>query len=570
MQIQTFRLRRKAVSLHNGLRLLLCAFVAMPLLACAGLPQQGAVASADPLATQAGYEVLAAGGNAFDAAVAIAATLGVVEPAASGLGGGGFFLLYVASDNSYRFVDAREVAPAAARPDMYLDRAGKPVPRASTDGPLAAGIPGLPAGLVHLTENYGSMPLGQLLQPAIAHAEQGFAIGRRALLGLRFRQQTLLQSPAMSQVFYPGDKLPVEGALIVQPDLARTLRALAAEGNAGFYGGETARLLVDGTRRAGGIWTLEDLATYRVVEREPLVTTYQGMRVISAPPPSSAGVVLAQIFNFLDGYPLAELDSALQSHYRVEAMRRAYRDRALYLADPDFEDLPLELLLSPGYMAGQRVSVRADRATPSDTLAGMPAEKSEGDQTTHFSVLDRWGNRVAATITINTWYGSGFIPPGTGVILNNEMDDFAIKPWVPNEFGLVGTSVNAVAPGKRPLSSMAPTFLESERGIAIVGTPGGSRIITMVLNAALAWHAGATAEAMVSGKRYHHQYLPDVVSYEPGAFSEREIASLKAKGHRLSPTQRSFGNMNVVTWDFGSDFVEVATDPRGTDEGEVY
>ena len=501
---------------------------------------------------------------------AIASALGVVEPAASGLGGGGFFLLYRADEGDYRFVDAREVAPAAASRDMYLDDNGQPVRGASMDGPLAAGIPGEAAGMAHLAGNYGRLPLERLLEPAIRLAENGYRIESRALLGLRFRKQTLLQSPAFAAVFYPEGVLPKEDTLIVQPDLAATLRRFAEGGFDGFYKGDTARLLVDGVRAAGGIWSLEDLASYRVVEREPSVTTFSNLRIVTAPPPSSGGVALTQMLNLLSTYPLAELDGAQQKHYMVEAMRRAYRDRAIYLGDPDFVEMPLPMLLSRDYMAGQRVSVRGDRATPSSVLDGIDTDGGEGTQTTHFSIIDADGNRVAATLTVNTWYGAGFMSPGTGIVLNNEMDDFSIKPGVPNEFELIGDDANAIVPGKRPLSSMSPSFLESDRGIAIVGTPGGSRIITMVLQAALKWYEGGSAWDMVSMRRFHHQYLPDEIRHEPGAISEAEIVTLESMGHTVKPARRPFGNMNVVTWDFDSGKVEAATDPRGRAEGRVY
>ena len=538
--------------------------------ACSQSPGQAAIASADPRATDAGMEILAKGGNAFDAAVAVSAALGVVEPAASGLGGGGFYLLYIAAKDEYRFIDAREKAPQKATRDMFLDQSGEPVERASTDGALAAGIPGEPAGLVYLAETFGRLSLDISLAPAIRLADEGFKIKPRALLGLKFRKSTLLESPEFARIFYPDGEVPEAGTLIKQPELSATLKRLAADGFDGYYKGETARLLVDGVRQAGGIWTAEDLANYRVTEREPIITHYGDMKIITAPPPSSGGVALTQMFNFLSGYELADADVVERSHYMIEAMRRAYRDRAIYLGDPDFVSIPLEMLTSPHYMAGQRVSTRPDRATLSESLAGIATDGSEGTQTTHFSILDKDGNRVAATITINTWYGSGFMPPGTGVILNNEMDDFSIKSGVPNNFNLIGDATNEIEPGKRPLSSMTPTFLESERGIAILGTPGGSQIITMVLEAALAWHGGATAKEMVSNKRFHHQYLPDAVTYEDGAFTPEEQARLEEMGHKLVLSRRPYGNMNVVTWDFATKRAEAATDPRGESEGQVY
>jgi gamma-glutamyltranspeptidase/glutathione hydrolase len=548
----------------------LCLIAILPQGVAAPAPGHAGIATAHPLATEAGYEILEAGGNAFDAAVAISAALGVVEPYASGLGGGAFWLLHVAEEQHDVFVDAREVAPGAAKADMYLDEDGAAVPQASFNGPLAAGIPGQAAGLIHLAEQYGKLPLATSLAPAIRYARDGIPVHRRMRLGLRFRREAADQWPAFGAVYYPNGDAPEEGEVLRQPDLAATLNRLAEDGFSGFYRGETARLLVQGVRDAGGIWTADDLAGYRVVERDPIGFFYKGVRIVSAPLPSSGGVMLANIFNILDGYDFQGLDSATQKHLVIEAMRRAYRDRARYLGDSDFADVPIERLIHPYYAAGQRMSIRADRATPSTSLEGFERPAEKGTETTHFSVLDKDGNRVAGTMSVNTWYGSAFMAPGTGLVLNNEMDDFAIKPGLPNYFGLTGYSANAIEPGKRMLSSMSPTFLESRRGIAILGTPGGSRIITMVLLAAMAWMDGADAQSMVDLKRYHHQFAPDQVAYEEGAFTPEEAQSLISRGHDLNQARRAYGNMNIVTWDFKSGEVEAATDPRGDGEGRVY
>ena len=534
-----------------------------------GQLQQAGIASAHPLATQAGLDILSAGGNAFDAAVAVAAALSVVEPYSSGVGGGGFFLLHLAEENRDVFVDAREVAPGAATPDMYLDDQGELIPRASVLGPLAAGIPGQPAGLVHLAERYGRLPLAQSLAPAIQLAEEGFPVYSRMLGGLRFMSRAFTKFPAFGEIFMPGGEIPEEGYILRQPDLAAIFVRLASEGADGFYRGETAQLLVEGVREAGGIWTLEDLENYRVVERDPIRGTYRGMEIISAPPPSAGGIGLVQMFNVLSGYPMDSLSGGLRKHLIVEAMRRAYRDRGEFMGDPDFIEVPVQRLTDPDYAAGQRSSISPDRATVSDSLPSVYAPPM-GDHTTHFSIIDREGNRVGGTLSINTWFGSGFVPPGTGVILNNEMDDFTTKPGVPNEFELVAGEANAVRPGRRMVSSMSPTFLVSDRGVAVVGTPGGSRIITMNFLAAMEWLAGGSAEDMVSRRRFHHQYLPDEVSFETGALTEEEIADLKKRGHKLRESRRDFGNMNVVTWDAETGAVEAANDPRGGGEGRVY
>jgi gamma-glutamyltranspeptidase/glutathione hydrolase len=534
------------------------------------LAAQAGIATAHPLATRAGQDILAAGGNAFDAAVAISAALAVVEPTASGLGGGAFWLLHEAKSGRQTLVDAREVAPGAATHDMYLDAQGQPRPGVTLNGPLAAGIPGEPAGLVHLARRYGRLPLAETLAPAIRYAEEGVEVTRSMELGLKFRVGAARNAPAFAAIFLPGGKALVAGDLVRFPDLARTLRRLAADGRDGYYRGPVAEQLVDGVRAAGGIWTLDDLARYTVLERQPIRTEHRGMTVVSAPPPSAGGVALANVLHILSGYDFGALATVDRKHLTIEALRRAYRDRAIYLGDPAFVTMPLERLLSPFYADGQRTSILLDRATPSIQLSGILPEAGGGTNTTHFSVLDRAGNRVAGTLSINTWFGSAFIPPGTGVILNNEMDDFSIKTGVSNGFDLIGAEANSIEPGKRMLSSMSPTFLESQRGVAILGTPGGSRIISMVLLAALAWADGADATQMVGRKRYHHQYFPDVVFYEEGAFTPEEKAGLEAKGHKLQLSERSYGNMQVVTWERATGRVDAASDPRGAGDVTIY
>jgi gamma-glutamyltranspeptidase/glutathione hydrolase len=533
-------------------------------------PGEAGIATAHPLATEAGHEILAAGGNAFDAAVAISAALGVVEPFASGLGGGAFWLLHLADERTDVFIDAREVAPAAATADMFLDDNGEPIKGASYNGPLSAGIPGQAAGLVHLAEKYGRLPLATSLAPAIRYAAEGIPVHRRMGPGLRFRRKAADHWPAFGEVFYPGGEPLQEGELLRQPDLANTLRRFSEGGHDGFYTGETARLLIDGSRAAGGIWTLQDFADYKVVEREPIGFFYGRVRILSAPPPSSGGIAIANMLNILKGYDLEKLDGATRKHLVIESMRRAYRDRTEFLGDTDFTKVPVKRLLDRNYAAGQRGSIRADRATPSDSLAEAAPVEAKGTNTTHFSVLDKDGNRVAGSMSINSWYGSAFMAPGTGVILNNEMDDFSIKPGIANSFGLTGYAANAIEPKKRMLSSMSPTFLEGERGIAILGTPGGSRIISMVLLASMAWMEGASAREMAELKRYHHQYLPDEVTFEEGAFTEQEKQALEALGHTLTRSRRAYGNMNIVTWDFATGKVEAVSDPRGEGEGRVY
>ncbi len=529
---------------------------------CAHRPPAAAIASAHPAATQAGMEILAQGGNAFDAAVAVSAALAVVEPYSSGLGGGGFWLLHRAQDGHQVMIDGRERAPLAAMRDMYLDNSGEVVPGLSIKGALAAGIPGEPAALAHIAGHYGRLPLAQSLAPAIGLARKGFAVDAVYQRLAGFRLAALQDDPETAAIFLADGEVPPLGQHIVQPDLAATLEALAQSGRAGFYAGPVARQLVDGVRQAGGIWSLDDLAQYTVIEREPVRGHYRGLRIVSAAPPSSGGTVLVTMLNILEDFSLEETDAVTRTHLMVEAMRRAYRDRAQYLGDPDFGELPVAQLTSRAHAADLRASIRLDRSTPSATLPASAAI-TEGQDTTHFSVLDRDGNRVAATLSINYPFGACLTPPGTGVLLNDEMDDFSAKPGVPNVYGLVGAEANAIAPGKRPLSSMSPTFIEGADGVAILGTPGGSRIITMVLLAALDHASGGLPESWVSLPRFHHQYLPDVIQYETNAFNDALIEGLAARGHRLKPLDSSYGNMQAVYWDIKNRRVHAASDPRG-------
>jgi gamma-glutamyltranspeptidase/glutathione hydrolase len=527
-----------------------------------------ALATAHPLATEAGAEVLKAGGNAFDAAVAVTAALAVVEPYSSGLGGGGFWLLHRAGDGRDVVVDGRETAPLAITPGDYLDAQGKPVPRRAIDGPLAAGIPGVPAGIVHLSERYGRLPLRQTLAPAVRYAREGFpvsAIYRRKAQG----RLLALRASQAGNVFLLNGEVPPLGHRIVQQDLASTINIIINQGVRGFYLGPLARRLVNGVRSAGGCWSLEDLARYRVIERAPLIGSYRGMRLVSVPRPSSGGTVLLETFNILEGYDLAGHAPVTRKHLMVEAMRRAYQDRARYLGDPAYSAAPLARLLSKDYARQRRMDLHLDRATPSKQAIAAAANPVEGPNTTHFSVVDGAGNRVAATLSINYDFGSGFVPPGTGVLLNDEMDDFSLQPGVPNVYGLVGGTANAVVGGKRPLSSMTPSFLEKDGRIAVFGTPGNSRIISMVMLGALEFAAGGTARDIVALPRFHHQFLPDEVQHEPGAFSPAEAQALRGLGHTLKDLGRQYGNMQIVIQDLKTGALSAASDPRGEGSAAV-
>ena len=539
----------------------LCGF---SLHAQAKTPRQFAVATAHPLATEAGVQILQQGGNAFDAAAAISAALSVVEPYGSGLGGGGFWLLHRQSDQRQRMIDGRETASALARHTMYLDKNGGIVSGLSLNGPLAAGIPGIPAGIDHLIRQYGRMPLKQILAPAIALADGGFPVTERYRKLAGFRLEVMRRYADTAAIFLRDNAIPQPGEMIRQPELADTLRQMAEKGIDDFYRGEIAERLIDGVSGAGGNWRARDLADYRIKERPPVIFNYHNMRIVSAPLPSSGGVVLAQALGILERFDLDELSESDRRHVVIEAMRRAYRDRAAYLGDSDYVRVPVDRLLHEDYLEGMAIGIEMHRATTSAELSRSdPDYRKQGENTTHFSVLDTEGNRVAATLSINLPFGSGFTVPGTGILLNNEMDDFAIKPNTPNAYGLVGDHANLIEPGKRPLSSMTPTFVETPDRIGILGTPGGSRIISMVLLSILDMAKGTPPGSWVAAPRYHHQFLPDTVQFEQGGLTPLEQRALIDRGHTLSEKNRRYGNMQAIMWWKLGNLVYAASDPRG-------
>ena len=520
------------------------------------------IASPHPLATQAGLKILEQGGNAFDAAVAVSAALSVVEPYSSGIGGGGFFLLFRSSDNFTTFVDAREVAPGMAESDMYLDSDRNYIPRSSLVGPLASGIPGLPAALVHVAENYGQLPLKQSLQPAINFAEEGFPVYSRLNTALNAASRASNLSPKFKEIFLPNSGLPEIGQLIKQPELANTLKIIANKGHDGFYNSDFTEKIVKETNTDGSIWSVEDFSQYKVIERKPIKISFENAEVTLAPPPSSGGTTIATILNILSQYNYQEMADSELTHLIAESMRRAYQDRAYYLGDPDFANIPVETLTHPDHAIEHSTSIDLNKATPIHLNNNrILVSQDKGTETSHFSIVDAEGNRVATTQTINTWFGSGYMSPSGGFILNNEMDDFSAKPFTPNRYGLVHGEANSILPRKRMLSSMTPSFIESDRGIAILGTPGGSKIITMVLLSILNWMNGGTADDMTAVKRFHHQYLPDVIEYEKDAFSNSDIDRLRSIGHNLKEV-RDYGNMQVITIDKDSGKVETSSDPR--------
>ena len=534
-------------------------------------PPGAAIASAHALATEAGIEVIRQGGNAFDAAVAVSSVLSVVEPISSGLGGGGLWLLHDAKSGKDVFVDARETAPAAATEAMYLNADGSFNSDRAQNGPWSAGIPGLPAMLVHVAEKYGRLPLKQSLQPAIRIARDGFPVYARMERGYAAKRAVMDRYPGTRALFSPGGKPIREGDLFRQRDLANTLQLLADKGFDGFYSGTVANKLVAGVNAQGGKWKASELAGYAVKERAPIRFKYNAWDITTAPPVSSGGIALAQMLQILEPYDLARMSQAEQVHLVVESMRRAFRDRTFYLGDPDFVQVPQKLLTSPDYAAGLRATINPARATPSDLLSGQPTPL-EDEETTHFSIIDAEGNRVGGTQTVNLLYGSGLVAPGTGVLLNDEMDDFALKPGTPNAFGVMGYEANAPKPGKRMLSSMTPTFMESKDKVVVIGTPGGTRIITMVLLGILGYDAGLDAQQVAALPRYHHQWWPDSIDAEPKAFTAETAKALQALGHKveLPPDEAEggrgsshvWGNLQTVEWDRRGNALSGGSDPR--------
>lgn len=530
----------------------------------ASQPPGYAVASAHPLATNVGLAILAEGGNAFDAAVAVAAVLGVVEPYHSGLGGGGFWLLHEEKLHKNTFIDAREIAPKAAKESMYLAADGTVIPRLSLDGGLAAGIPGQPAALVYIAQHYGRLPLAKSLAPAIKLAREGFPVDKQYqyFSSVSDRLTALKKYPATAAIFLKKGQPYTIGELLIQTDLANTLQAIADKGEQGFYAGEVASHLVKGVNAAGGIWTLDDLANYKIKIREPLVGAYKNMLIITAPPPSAGGIALLTMLNILANFDLPSFSKVQWIHYLAESMRLAYWQRDQFLGDPDFIKIPVDRLISSTNAKQLSTLIAADKVIDSKVLKGAPLNE-EPANTTHFSIIDAQGNRVAATLTINYIFGSSVVPPGTGVLLNDEMDDFSTKTGVQNVFGLVGSDKNKIEAFKRPLSSMSPTFLELPGRVAILGTPGGSRIPTMVLLAALAFQDSYGAITMVSAMRFHHQYLPDVLQFEPDTFSVAIQEGLKSLGYQLMPLSDYYGDMQSITWDRERNLLTAASDPRG-------
>lgn len=535
--------------------------------------RQGMVVTANVDASEAGLAMLKKGGNAVDAAVAASFAVSVTRPQSTGIGGGGFLLLYLAEEKKTVALDFRERAPGKATRDMFV-RDGKAVPALSRTGPLAVGVPGVVAGLVEVQEQYGSLPLKEVMAPAIRLAEQGFPVYPFLAMALGYREDMLRNSPATKAMYFRNEKLLAEGDLLVQKDLAKTLKKIAGQGKDAFYAGDIARAIVEEMEKLGGLISQEDLRSYQVLSRTPIAGTFQNAQIRSMPPPSSGGVLIVQMLNVLSGFPLHKFGfhTPKATHLLTETLRLAFRDRARYLGDTDFVEVPIDRLVSKDYGRDLRAKIDPARATPSQGIPDAPTQ-TESTSTTHVSVIDTDGNAVSTTQTVNLFFGSGVMVPGTGILLNDEMDDFNAQPDQPNAFGLLGnTDANAIAPGKTPLSSMSPTIVTQDGKVTlIVGGPGGSRIISSVLQILLGVLAYdlSLPEAMFA-PRIHHQWFPDQLDLEVWEGKEPEglVEALKHMGHTIRVLESGpgkfsrFGNIQAIAVDPESGLITGVADPR--------
>lgn len=523
--------------------------------------KKGMVVSQRAIASQIGADILQKGGNAVDAAVAVGFALAVTLPRAGNLGGGGFMLVHLTKENKTIALDYREMAPAAAHRDMYLDKDGNVDEKKARFSLLSAGVPGTVAGLSYALDHYGTMPLSVVIEPAIQLAEQGITVSYDLSEGIKERPR--LRTPSTCKVYFKKDCVPYEaGETLVQKDLAWSLRQIQENGPDAFYKGAIARKITQEMKRNGGLITMKDLAVYHPVVRKPVSGHFRGYEIVSMPPPSSGGVHIIQMLNILDHFPLKDTgpNSAATLHYMVETMKRAYADRSKYLGDPDYVAVPVKGLVSKQYAAALAGEIKACCVTPSDDILPGAVAKYESPDTTHFSVMDRWGNAVSNTYTLNFSFGSGHSIPGTGILMNNEMDDFSAKLGVPNAYGLLGASANAIAPGKRPLSSMTPTIVFKDgKPYLVTGSPGGSRIITTVLQMLInvLVYDMNVAEA-THNPRIHHQWYPDILLMEPG-FSPDTIKLLKDMGYKIKRSS-TMGSLQSIQWKNGLFFG--ASDPR--------
>jgi gamma-glutamyltranspeptidase / glutathione hydrolase len=529
--------------------ILVVSFVAADVSARSQQSTSGLVMADSDLASQAGMEILKRGGNAVDAAIATALALSVVDQASSGLGGGGFMVIYRAKDKKSFALDFRETAPAASRRELYM-KDGKPVPAASLTGPLAVAVPGEAAGLIEAHKKFGTLPLAVLAAPAVKLAADGFPLDATLRIAIERGVNNLKRFADLGRVYMPNGEVPKEGEPIRQPQLAATIKAIAQQGSEVFYRGWIAEAIVDMVKKEGGVMTLDDLKNYKAVWREPLIGSYRGRTVIAMPPPSSGGVALLQMLNVMEGYKIDQFkhNSAPYLHLLAEAMKHAFADRAEYLGDPDFVHVPIRKLTDKSYAAWERRRISPDK-TYAPTYYGYYNYNGEKGSTTHFSVIDRYGNAVACTQTVNTRFGSKLLVPKAGIVLNNEIDDFAIHGDTGNVYGLIGNQANSLQPSKRPLSSMAPTIIvNGGRAEIVVGASGGPRIINATFQTILnLLEFKMPVRAAVESARIHHQWMPDRLSVEAGIAAEPK-KELEKLGHALR-AQSALGVVQAITWD---------------------
>lgn len=528
---------------------------------------QGMVASVDAMATQVGVDILKQGGNAVDAAVAVGYALAVTHPQAGNLGGGGFMLLRT-KDGATTAIDFREMAPAGATRDMFLDEQGNPDSKKSLTSPLASGTPGTVAGLSLALEKYGSLPLNSVVRPAIKLAQEGFIVNDALADDLKTYGSEVLPHHENSKAIFWKDGEPLKkGDKLVQQDLANSLTMIAENGPDAFYKGEIARQIAQQMQQNGGLITTDDLAAYQAVERTPVSGEYRGYQIFSMPPPSSGGIHIVQILNILENFDMKKygFGSADAIQIMAEAEKYAYADRSEYLGDPDFVNVPWQALTSKAYAKSIAGQIDINKAKPSSEIRPGKLAPYESDQTTHFSVVDKDGNAVAVTYTLNTTFGTGIVAGNTGILLNNQMDDFSAKPGVPNVYGLVGGEANAVGPKKRPLSSMAPTIVVKDgKTWLVTGSPGGSRIITTVLQMVVnTIDFGMNVAEATNAPRFHHQWLPDELRVEKG-FSPDTLKLLEQKGQKVALKEAMGSTQSIMVGPDGE--LYGASDPRSVDD----
>ncbi|QYJ84665.1 gamma-glutamyltransferase [Shewanella mesophila] len=525
--------------------------------------QHGMVASQESVATRVGVDILKQGGNAVDAAVAVGFALAVTLPRAGNIGGGGFMLVHMAKEDKTIAIDYREVAPSHANKDIFLNEQGDAVAKLSREHGLAVGVPGTVMGMELALNKYGTMKMEQVIAPAIRLAKDGFTISPDLATSLAGLKRRISQWPSSKVIFYKADGSNFQiGEVLVQAELAHSLELISQQGSKGFYEGDTAEKIVNAVTGAGGIMTLDDLKQYQAIERAPVTGEYRGYQVVSMPPPSSGGIHIIEMLNMLEPYPIEKLghNTADTLHIMAEVMKRAYSDRSKYLGDPDFVKVPVSELTSKSYAKNRSRDISINRATPSSDIGPGKITGYESPQTTHYSVVDKWGNAVANTYTLNFSYGSGLVAQGTGILLNNEMDDFSAKPGVPNGYGLIGGDANAVEGRKRPLSSMSPTIVMKDgKPFIVTGSPGGARIINTTLQIIMNVidHNLNIAEASYAS-RVHHQWLPDELRVEK-SLNRDTINLLEAKGHKVSVKDAMGSTQSIMVTDEG---IFGASDPR--------